>query len=164
MKVFTEIQKFNQWWFRLLMIGVIAVTVVPLLVSYESVAKDAFSLWIAIGMSCFTLLLFVAMSVWLKLETKIDEQGIYYGFWPIHLTLRFIPWKDVKKCYIRKYRPIMEYGGWGYRAGFGKISGAMNVKGNIGIQIELSNNKKLLIGTQKESEAKKVLETYQHKI
>jgi hypothetical protein len=65
---------------------------------------------------------------------------------------------------VRKYNPLTEYGGWGYRTGFGKKSGAMNVKGNIGIQIELSNGKKLLLGTQKKTEANKVLETYKHKM
>jgi len=37
---------------------------------------------------------------------------------------------------------------------------AINVSGDIGIQIELKNNKKILIGTQKETEAKNVLNTY----
>ena len=106
----------------------------------------------------------IAISFWLKLETKIDEQGIHYGFWPFNLKPKHILWREIKSCYVRKYNPLTEYGGWGYRSGFGKKSGAMNVKGTIGIQIELSNNKKLLIGTQKEREAKSVLETYKYKI
>ena len=39
---------------------------------------------------------------------------------------------------------------------------AINVSGDIGIQLELKNGKKLLIGTQKEAEAKSVLQTYQN--
>jgi hypothetical protein len=40
----------------------------------------------------------------------------------------------------------------------------MNVSGDIGIQLEFKNGQKLLIGTQKQAEAKSVLETYQNKI
>lgn len=77
--------------------------------------------------------------------------------------MKHIAWHEIESISVRKYHPIREYGGWGYRTGFGKKSGAMNVKGNIGIQIVLKNNKKLLIGTQKERDAKSVLHSYSHK-
>ena len=41
---------------------------------------------------------------------------------------------------------------------------ALNIKGNIGIQIIFKNGKKLLLGTQKQNEAKMVIETYKDKI
>jgi hypothetical protein len=51
----------------------------------------------------------------------------------------------------------MEYGGWGYRVG-GKKSGiAFNVSGNMGVQIELKNGKKILLGTRKPKEAEEAL-------
>jgi hypothetical protein len=163
-KVFTEIQKFDQWWFRLLMGALLIITVLPIINSYDTLARNQISLWLAIGVASFVILLFIAMSFWLKLETTIDERGIYYGFWPFHLKQKRLPWREINNCYVRKYNPLTEYGGWGYRTGFGKKSGAMNVKGNIGIQIELSNGKKLLLGTQEKTEANKVLETYKHKM
>ncbi|MGK0329715.1 MAG: hypothetical protein ACJAXF_003214, partial [Polaribacter sp.] len=67
----------------------------------------------------------------------------------------------------RTYLPISEFGGWGLRGGFFFNKGkekAVNISGNIGIQLILKSGKKLLIGTQKESEAKSVLETYKSKI
>ncbi len=63
----------------------------------------------------------------------------------------------IKSINIIKFRPILDYGGWGIK------HNAYTVKGNLGIQIYFSNSK-LLIGTQKEQEAKQVLATYQHKI
>jgi len=58
---------------------------------------------------------------------------------------------------VRKYSPIGEYGGWGYRVA-GKRSGvAYNISGNMGIQIELKNGKKILLGTRKPEEAKEAL-------
>ncbi|MHC4187375.1 MAG: hypothetical protein ACYSRQ_04200 [Planctomycetota bacterium] len=57
--------------------------------------------------------------------------------------------EDLKECYIRTYRPIKEYGGWGIRYGFGESGKAYNVKGNQGLQLVFENGKRLLIGTQK---------------
>jgi len=65
------------------------------------------------------------------------------------------------------YYPISEFGGWGLRGGFFFNKGkekAVNVSGDIGIQLIFKNGKKLLIGTQKKEEAKRVLETYNLKI
>jgi hypothetical protein len=59
------------------------------------------------------------------------------------------------KCYVRKYKPLAEFGGWGLR--FGVSGKAYNISGNKGLQLELTNNKKLLIGTQKPEELSEAL-------
>jgi len=164
MKVFVEQQRFNQWWFRLLAVGVIVMVAWPIFSFSSETSGVNTDFWIVLLISIFTIILFVWMLFFLKLETKIDEQGIYYGFWPFNLKLKHIPWSDIKSVVVRKYNPVTEYGGWGYRMGFGAKSGAINVKGNIGIQIVLRDNKKLLLGTQKENDARNVLQTYSHKI
>lgn len=71
------------------------------------------------------------------------------------------------KAYVRTYDALSEYGGWGLKGGalWNNSKGkAINVSGNIGIQLELKNGKKLLIGTQKKKEAENVLLNYQTKI
>lgn len=99
-----------------------------------------------------------------KLITRIDEKGIHYRFFPFHRKFKSILWYEIQSAYVRHYDAITEYGGWGLKGGFGRKKGkAINAKGTIGIQLELKNSKKLLIGTQKESDAKRVLEHYQHK-
>lgn len=87
-----------------------------------------------------TLLIFFS-----RLETYICETGIGVRFTPFHHKYRFYPWADIEKCYVRVYNPIGEYGGWGLR-GFG-ANRALNVSGNNGLQLELRNGQKLLIGT-----------------
>jgi hypothetical protein len=82
----------------------------------------------------------------LHLDTWISDDGIRYRFFPFHLKRHLIPWSDIRQAYVRTYKPIAEYGGWGIRGLFG--DGAYNVKGNIGLQLELKNGKKLLLGTQ----------------
>ncbi|PQJ76096.1 hypothetical protein BTO13_02445 [Polaribacter gangjinensis] len=90
---------------------------------------------------------------------------MHYQFFPFHFSDRKISWNEISKAYVRTYDPIGEFGGWGLKGGniFNKSKGkAINVSGDIGIQLELKNGKKLLIGTQKEAEAKSVLQTYQN--
>lgn len=108
------------------------------------------------------LLFLVALLIFsLRLKTRIDEKGVHYQFYPIHFSYRLLSWNEISKCYVRKYNAIFEYGGWGFRNGFRKkIGKAYNVKGNIGLQLELKNGKKILIGTQKKEEIQRVIETY----
>ena len=63
----------------------------------------------------------------------------------------------MSKCYVREYSPIAEYGGWGLRGGFFGKGSALNVSGNKGLQLELKNNKKILIGTNKPKELSETL-------
>jgi hypothetical protein len=64
----------------------------------------------------------------------------------------------VEKSYVRTYKPIAEYGGWGLRSGIFGNGQAFNVYGNTGLQLELKNRKKLLFGTQKKYEIEKAIE------
>lgn len=56
----------------------------------------------------------------------------------------------------------MDYGGWGFRFGlFGK-GRALNVSGNKGIQLVLTDGTRLLIGTNKPDEARQALQLIGH--
>ena len=134
-----------------------------MVMAYPGIESDPVTFWTVSGTSIFTIFLIVALVFLSKLETKIDELGIHYRFWP--LKLKLINWSDIENCFVRKYNPLFEYGGWGYKLGiFRKKGSAVNVKGNIGIQIVFKSGKQFLIGTQREVEVKKVLETYTHKL
>ena len=81
----------------------------------------------------------------LKLVTEVRADGLHVRFSPF--WARVIRFTDIEHCEARTYRPIVEYGGWGIRWGLrGK---AYNVRGNRGVQLELSNGKRLLIGSQR---------------
>ncbi|TBV28449.1 hypothetical protein DMZ43_00440 [Meridianimaribacter sp. CL38] len=70
-------------------------------------------------------------------------------------------WKSINNAYVRTYEPISEYGGWGIKGGWNKSKGkAINVSGTIGIQLELADGKKLLIGTKKQIEAENTIAYY----
>jgi len=81
-----------------------------------------------------------------RLVVSIDAEGLDYRFIPFHRRVHTIPWSEVSRVYLRTYRPILEYGGWGIR--FGTGGKAYNVSGTDGLQLELKTGKKILIGTR----------------
>lgn len=165
MKVFVEEQRFDQWWFRILLIITSLIIFGTIAKSYDEIKNNPTDLWTSLGVGLFTIILMFFVAFVLKLVTRIDDQGIHYGFWPFQFKLKTAKWNEIAQCYVREYNPIMDYGGWGYRMiSFRKKGAALNVKGNIGIQIVFNDGKKLLIGTQKEQEVKSTLETYKHKL
>ncbi len=165
MKVFHEVQKFDQWWFRLLIFAVFAITIGSVFMSLNEIKKDLNQIIVIFSATLITFIFIVIVLVYMKFETKINEQGIYYKFWPFILNYRLISWYDIKECYVKEYNPIVDYGGWGYRGftPFRNKGKAFNVKGNIGIQIVLNSGKKILLGTQKKEEAEIIIKTYNYK-
>ena len=149
---FYEKQSFRQWWIWALLIFVLAYSIYN---SFEN--NDYFSTSELICSIAVPILIMILFFV-IKLETKIDTLGIRVRLFPFHFQFKYFPWKNIQKVYIRKYSPIIEYGGWGLRFGmFGKGK-AFNISGNVGLQIVFKDQKKLLIGTQKSVEMKKFLE------
>lgn len=97
-----------------------------------------------------------AMVILLKLDVSIDKYGITYSYFPF-VGKRTIAKDEIKFAFVRNYRAIKEYGGWGYRKM--RKSKALNVWGKWGIQIVTKKDKYLLLGTQKPEEARAVLES-----
>ena len=91
-----------------------------------------------------------------QLHTEIGDEGIAYRMQPFHRTWRRIPWEEIERAYVREYKPLREFGGWGVRIG---VNGkAYNVKGNQGLQIELISGQKILLGTQRPEALQEVLD------
>jgi len=165
MKVFLEEQKMT----KPLVIIILAIVFIGFCISivskWESISQNNSGAKIAASSSLIILLLVALIFLNLKLKTRIDEKGIYFQFYPVHFSYRFIAWNEISKCFIRKYKAIIEYGGWGFRIGLRKkIGSAFSVQGNIGLQIELKNGKKILIGTQKKEDMQRVIDNYSTKI
>jgi len=157
MRIFKEEQRFTQTW--LIVIIVISLIVTLAIILKEIDKLSASEIIISIG----TIILASGLIFLFKLSTRIDEKGIHYKFFPFHLKFKTVVWNDIENAYIRTYDAISEYGGWGIRGGalWYKAKGkAINISGNIGIQLELKDGKKLLIGTNKKEQAQDVLSTY----
>jgi hypothetical protein len=114
-----------------------------------------------------SLLVLVCILVWVsilvKLDTSITSSGITVSFFPALLKPRTILWSDVDSVFVREYNPLQEFGGWGLfrvnlpvQRGLGN-NRAINLKGNKGLQLVMKDGSRLLIGTQKVAELKRIL-------
>lgn len=152
--LFKESQKFKQWWLWLILFGINGLFlfgVFKQVIGGQQFGDKPMSntgLIIVTALSFLLTLFFLN----LRLDTKIKEDGIYVRFFPFHLSFKQYGWEELTKSYVRQYAPVSEYGGWGLKYGmFGKGT-AYNVSGNKGLQLEFTNKKKLLIGTNKPEE------------
>ena len=164
MKVFKEEQRFTQTW--LIVLLTLSIMIPIAIIVQEYLKKNTKMTTNEFGLSLAGILVTVLFIFLFKLSTRIDEKGIHYQFFPFHFSLKTITWSEIKTAKVRNYNPIGEFGGWGIKGGslWKKSKGkAISISGDIGIQIVLKNDKKLLIGTQREGDAKRVLGTYQNK-
>lgn len=156
--LFEETQRFKQWWLWLILIfipGTNLVIAVKQIGFGQLVGNNPMSnTGVLIGF--VVSLLLILLFIFIKLETKITNEGISVRFFPFHLNYKFYKWEDIKYSYVRKYSPLLEYGGWGIRHSFTRGK-AYNISGNMGIQIEFNNDKKILIGTNQPEKVKMVL-------
>ncbi len=163
MKVFIEEQRFRQVWLMVLL-GFSLLVPVGLIINEYAKDNTSMTLQAFIG-TLGTIIASVLLIFIFKLSTKIDEKGIHYQFFPFHISMKTILWSEIAHAEVRTYDPLGEYGGWGLRYSFNKKRGnAINVSGDIGIQLTLKNGKKLLIGTQKKEAVSRVLKTYNLKL
>jgi len=102
-----------------------------------------------------------------RLEVTIDAEGIHYRFPPFIRKIRSIEKEQIARYEVRKYSPLIEYGGWGYKKPQGyywrKNGIAVNVKGNVGLQLYLADGGKILIGTQRPEAIKRVMRKFMDK-
>ena len=165
MKVFIEEQKFTQ---KLVIVGLSLAFIAigfSIMKDWENIlngsTNEILEALIGLGIILLVSLLFAN----LKLKTRIDEKGIQYQYYPLQFSYKLITWNEISKCYLRNYDAIFEFGGWGMKFSFRKKRGkSYTVKGSDGLQLELINGSKILIGTQKKEEIQRTLDTYQHKI
>lgn len=162
-RFFTEVQRFKQWWIWLLIGGLNCFFI---FMAYQQVVMKVVMgdrPMSNIGLLCAVavLLIFTVFFFRLKLTTHIDPVGVYVKFSLFQRRFHRYCWEEIERPYVRAYKPLAEYGGWGIRYGFnGK---AYNVSGNQGLQLELKDGKKVLIGTSKPAEVEKALRRYFYK-
>ena len=160
--MFSEEQRFDQLWLKV-PLYVLAVGNIVLLAYGFYKQLIAGKPWgdnpmsdVALAFTTFAVFLIWGLVFFLfektKLITTIYKKEIRLRFPPFFYKEKTIPIKLIQKMEVRKYNPITEYGGWGLR--YGLRGKAYNVKGNMGLQIQFINGKKLLIGTQKPDQAK----------
>lgn len=160
--LFSEQQRFRQPWIWVILFGINGIFIFGLIRQVflgqqfsDKPISDTGLIIATIG-SLIISVLFLC----LRLETKIESDGIYVRFFPFQMSFKYYSWDKLHQLFVRDYNPIGEYGGWGLR-GFGKNK-AMNVSGNKGIQLITKDGAKILIGTKRADEATRILKQHGH--
>jgi hypothetical protein len=93
----------------------------------------------------------------LQMTTEVTPTEIRVWFGWIPLYRRAVSTSGIKHYAVVEYRPILDYGGWGIRAGRDGER-VLNARGNRGVRLELADGSKLLIGSQRPEELAETIE------
>jgi hypothetical protein len=137
--LFEERQFFRQAWLWIIW-GILTVVVVVAVAPEREAVR-----WISLGGTLAIGLFLLTMNMTVTVDTEFVRIR-YFPLWRKTISLdQIVRWE------ARTYRPILEYGGWGIRYNF-RRGWAYNVSGNQGVQLELANGKRILIGSQRAEE------------
>ncbi len=144
---FREIQRLRQWWIFLLLGGLIAIMwsiwVVQIIFGEPVGTHPApdgvvWVLWLAVGVG-------LPLFLWsCRLVTIVRDDAVVIAWVPLYR--RRIRLADILQCEAVTYQPFWQYGGWGLRWN-PKLGWAYSMSGNRGVQLELRNGKRVLIGS-----------------
>ncbi|MFN5370471.1 MAG: hypothetical protein ACK5B6_03320 [Bacteroidia bacterium] len=153
---FEEKQPFHKN--SLIWVGIVGM-VPPIIIEVSKAVKEGSGSFENVALLIFIEALVFTFLFTSRLETKLDEHGISYRLFPFHLKTRFIAWDEINNAQVRKYDPLGEYWGWGIKGT--RKNRAINIAGDIGLQLELKNGRKLLIGTLQKEKMERVVEKIQ---
>jgi hypothetical protein len=157
-RIFKEEQSYVGTWvmYLILMLEIPALILVSVVVlAGESSDKTE---GVTAIISVFSIMALAMVLIFnIKLETRIDEKGIQYKYFP------FIKWRLIEKRKIREakvvsFSPLTDHGGWGIKGN--KTTKAYTVIGDTGLSIDVGEKKKILIGTQKPKELGDFIENW----
>ncbi len=150
---FREEQRFRQIWIWFLILGIAALMwysaftqIIQRRPFGENPAPNSLLIifWVLFGLGLPVLFFSI------RLITEVRLDGIYIRFFPFHFSSKKIAFQDLQSFEVRTYNALREYGGWGIR--YGPQGKAYNVGGNRGVQLVLTDGKRILIGSQKPEE------------
>jgi hypothetical protein len=154
--VYEESQSFFTWWLCLLLVFVLGAGIYT---GWNGANADKqFDFLTGGSWGLIVSVLICSLIFFVRLRTRIDENGVHIRFFPLVWKEKTWRWDDIADVYVKRYSP-WEYGGWGYRlSGAGR---AYSTKGNYGIQLLVKKNaQRILIGTQRPEEVQILLERY----
>jgi hypothetical protein len=79
------------------------------------------------------------------LTVRIEETRVFLHLGSVPVIRRRIPFDEIRSLASVRYRPIVEFGGWGIR-GWGKRK-AWTARGDRAVALELTRGRQLLIGS-----------------
>ncbi|MGD9891372.1 MAG: DUF6141 family protein [Dehalococcoidia bacterium] len=151
-----EVQRFRQPFLWVIVGGITLLfwfLFIQALVSDEGSVAGFIVPWLIFGVG------FPVMFGALALTTTVSRDGLELRFWPF--PGRRIPWEQVAGAQAIIYRPLAEFGGWGLRWGFGGRR-AYTVSGNRGVELTLTNGRRIVIGSRDPDRLCRAMAPYLH--
>ncbi len=84
--------------------------------------------------------------LWGGMRTDVRADGVHLQALPLAFCSQHINYDEIQTYEARRYRPLLDFGGWGIR--FGRSGKAYTVSGNQGVQLVFKNGQRLLVGSQ----------------
>jgi Family of unknown function (DUF6141) len=145
---FIETQRFRQP-LLLLLLAAIAAPFWYLVVAHFVVGAEVEAAGDLVGFWLFAGVLLPGLLLAARLTTEVSARGLRLRFPPF--VNRRIPFADIRGVQARTYRPLREFGGWGIRWA-GRERMAYNVSGNRGVEVELTDGRTVMVGSQRPDE------------
>ena len=124
--------------------------VVAVLVGFFTPSGD----WmIAMLVLAVPIALIVALFLWFKLVTDVSANQLHVGF-PLGLS-RTIPLSEIESAEAVRYRPLRDFGGWGFRIGRDGIM--YNARGDQAVKLILKTGQTIFVGSARAEELARVL-------
>ena len=145
MSRYHEEQHFHDALMGLLVLAMLFVVFVTTVAVVFSRPNDALLLAIAPAM----IVLVAALISLSHLDVDVTDSGVSIAFrhlWPT----RRIAFADIVGLEVKRYRPLIDYGGWGVR--LGPAGWAYTTGGDVGVKMRLRKGLPVLIGTRHASE------------
>ncbi len=142
--IFTEAQRFRQFWIWIILIGTTAVNLIGI---FSSGLKSEPILYLSILLLILGLVILLFST--LKLETRIDSHRLSFRLYPLIGNKTYLL-EEIQSLELIRFTPLWNIGGWGIPYNFDHW--AYTVGGNTGILV-ITKKEKFLLGTKQPHEA-----------
>lgn len=159
---FHEQQRFRQPWLWALLVGGVAPAIALKLYGYhryflwlgqDEFVSEKYGWYGFVATAAFAVIIYggvVGVIAAARLDVTVTDDAVVIRFRPFHRTDRRIALADIEEVYARTYSALREFGGWGIR--MTSQGTAYNVSGSEGVQLVLTDGKRILIGSGRSKE------------
>ncbi len=145
---FNEKQSFRAWWIWTL-ISISPIVSLALCIKHTIFEKpigiNQQEDFVLLTLTLVLGLVFPLLFYMIRLETKVNSEGVFLKFRPFHINWVKLEFNEIKVAESIKYSPLKDYGGWGIK--YGPKGKAYNVSCNKGVLLTLKNGSRVLIGS-----------------
>ncbi|MDH7592948.1 MAG: DUF6141 family protein [Methanomicrobiales archaeon] len=161
---FSEEQRFRQFWILIILSFIAAIAwyafIQQILMGEPFGDHPVTDIVVLIVLAIFGMLI-PLLFLLLRLEIQVTRNSLRFRMYPFHLTWRIFPFGSIADVEAVRYRPLLDYGGWGIR--IGRKGWAYNVSGDEGVQITLKSGRSFLLGSGRAEELAGVLQSQLHR-